>query len=209
MRPCALIALILPRSLNRSWIRPASLSSNSAKVASSPLLQQHGRDEEVYFEKRHPLGQIRQRDLERQSQVLLVEGAPELARQRLAEFPVNHLERNRKRVSGPHRARHEFQAVRELLFKCLHALFRFPHDVHKGCAETQQAQDPAKFVERRRKQKRKAVHPPTAALRAICISLVEVQRITGPLEQSFHALGQPQVHEHLLAPRSPRAARRS
>jgi len=40
----------------------------------------------VHFEQRDALGQVLQRDIERQPQVLFVEGAPEFPRQRLGEL---------------------------------------------------------------------------------------------------------------------------
>ncbi len=87
------------------------LVQNFGQVAAGALLQQHRGNEEVHVERGHALGQLLQRHLQRQAQVVFLEGAPEFARQRLLKLAVNHFERHRKGVPGAHRARDELQAV--------------------------------------------------------------------------------------------------
>src|SRR5713101_8868806 len=98
------------------------------KITACPLLQQHGGDEKVHFQQWHALGKILQRVLERQAQVLFVECAPELTRQRVGELAMNHFERNREGVAGAHRTRHELQTVWKLLFKFLQPRLSLAHD---------------------------------------------------------------------------------
>ena len=45
---------------------------------------------------------------------MLVEGPPKLARQRLLEFLVQHLQGYREGMAGPHRPGYELEALREL-----------------------------------------------------------------------------------------------
>src|SRR6266567_4515204 len=95
--PCALMALLLPRSLNRSRIKTASLSSSSESLPP----------------------------------VRFCRHTAEFTGQRRGEFPVDHFQRNGKRMPGAHRSGYELEAVGELLFKLFHAQFAGTDHIEK------------------------------------------------------------------------------
>ena len=106
----------------------SELVQNLREIAAGALLQQHRRDEEMNVERRHALCQLLQGYVKRQSKIVFLEGAPEFSGERLLEFAVNHLQRNRESVTGAHGAGHEFQTFRELLFELPHPFGPFvPH----------------------------------------------------------------------------------
>src|SRR5271165_4771531 len=102
---------------------------NLRQIAARALLQQYGGHEEVHVQRRNALGQLLQRDIQRQTQIVFLEGTAEFARQRLLEFAVNHLERHREGMAGAHRARHKLQAVGKKLLEPPQAGFAFSHYV--------------------------------------------------------------------------------
>src|SRR5262245_835353 len=171
------------------------------KIAAGPLLKQYCGDKKMNLQQGYALGQILKGVFQGQAQVLLVERAAELAGQGFAEFAVNHFQRNRECVSGAHRAGDELQAVRELLFKLLHAGPTLVNHVKKRRAESQDAGGPGELVERGRehvpeheegRQERKHRH-----LHQLGGSPAQA----GPLDQRLYALGEFQIRQKFLRER--------
>jgi hypothetical protein len=76
----------------------------------------------------------------------------ELARQRLVELAVQHLERYRKCMAGPHGARNEFQALGKLLFKLAEPLTALAYHVENRQRAEKGRRRECQAVQRRRRQ---------------------------------------------------------
>ncbi len=147
---------------------------NLGQIAARALLQQHRGNEEVHVQRRNALGQFLQRHVQRQAQIVFLEGAPEFTRQGFLKLAVNHFERHREGMPGAHRARHELQAVRKDLFEAAHARLAFADHIQqrKGASEQRGhigktpelvwKQDPGQRPDRHHRQQG-GVHQPVRA----------------------------------------------
>ena len=127
IRPCALMARILAAQFESFANHVGQLVQDFRQVSARTLLQQHGRNEEVHVQRGHALGQLLKRHIQRQAQVVLLEGSAELARQRLLEFALNHFQETEKacparmeratnsRLSGNISSNRRMRAVRFLI----------------------------------------------------------------------------------------------
>src|SRR5687767_10128898 len=71
----------------------------------------------MHVEQRDALAEFFESRIERQSQIVLLERPPELARKRLRELTMNHFERYGESMAGAHRAGHELQTLRKDLLE--------------------------------------------------------------------------------------------
>ena len=83
------------------------------QVAAGLALDQDRGREEPHVEQRHADGEVRQRVLQRQAEVLLVERLPELGADRLRHLVGDHLQAGREGVARLQRARHQVQRLGE------------------------------------------------------------------------------------------------
>src|SRR5579884_1173229 len=88
-----------------------------SQVSAGLALQQHHGNEEAHIQKRNALDEIAHRGFDRRAEVLLVEQRAELAAERIGSLVPEHLQADRKRVSGAHRARNEIQRFRKLFLE--------------------------------------------------------------------------------------------
>src|SRR4051812_5750985 len=95
----------------------SQILENLREVAARLPLNQHGGGEEANVEERHAEGQVVERILHRQAEVLLVERLPELGADRLRHLVGDHLQPGRERVTCFQRARDEVQPFGELLLE--------------------------------------------------------------------------------------------
>ena len=87
------------------------------QVAAGLALDQDRGREEPHVEQRHAHGQVLERVLHRQAEVLLVERLAELGADRLGHLVGDHLQAGRERVAGLERAGDQIQRLRELFLE--------------------------------------------------------------------------------------------
>src|SRR2546425_9866319 len=87
------------------------------QIAARLALNQHGRHEEPHVDERHPFGQVVQRLLHRETEILLFERFAELGTDRLTELVGHHLHSGAERVARTDRPRHQVERLREVLLE--------------------------------------------------------------------------------------------
>src|SRR5579884_1201630 len=76
------------------------LVENLGQVTARALLQQHGGNEEMYVERRHPFRELQEGYIQRQPKIVFFKSTAEFARERLLKFAMNHFERYGKCMPG-------------------------------------------------------------------------------------------------------------
>src|SRR5579884_1132711 len=114
------------------------LIQDLGEVPAGALLQQHGGDEELHIQHGYAFGQLLQRDFERQPEVVLLKGPPELARQRLLKLAVDHFQRDGEGMTCAHTAGDKLEAVGKQFLEPPHAHLALAKDEQQRQEQSRQ-----------------------------------------------------------------------
>ena len=132
---------------------------NLREVAAGFPLDEHRGRKEANVERRHANGQVVERVLERQTEVLLVEGLAKLRADRVRHLVGDHLQPGREGMAGLQGAGDQVEPLRELLFEGRSRRVRLKLRNTNGSAKPAAAPTGSAYFDR-------AIMPATSAISA-------------------------------------------